>query len=63
MKIKFSTVTYFNKPVESKTLQFTIKYSIDVNCGTQQIYRFGPGVNFNVKYLQKHNLHTHKKGG
>ena len=54
MKIKFSTVTYFNKPVESKTLQFT-KYSIDIHCsGKQQIYRFGPGLNFNVKYLQKH---------
>ena len=39
----------FNKPVESKT-QFT-KYSINVNCGKQQIYRFGPGLNFNVKYL------------
>ena len=49
MKIKFSTVTYFNKPVESKT-QFT-KYSINVNCGKQQIYRFGPGLNFIVKYL------------
>ena len=49
MKIKFSTVTYFNKPVESKT-QFT-KYSINVNCGKQQIYRFGPGLNFNVTYL------------
>ena len=49
MKIKFSTVTYFNKPDESKT-QFT-KYSINVNCGKQQIYRFGPGLNFNVKYL------------
>ena len=51
MKIKFSTVTYFDKPVESKT-QFT-KYLINVNCGKQQIYRFGPGLNFNVKYLQK----------
>ena len=40
MKIKFSTVTYFDKPVESKT-QFT-KYLINVNCGKQQIYRFGP---------------------
>ena len=39
----------FNKPVESKT-QFT-KYSINVNCGKQQIYRFSPGLNFNVKYL------------
>ena len=53
MKIKFSTVTYFNKLIESKTLQFT-KYSIDLNCGKQQIYCFGPGLNFNVKYLQKH---------
>ena len=54
LKIKFSTVKYFNKPVESKT-QFT-KYSINVNCDKQQIYRFGPGLNFNVKYLhyQKH---------
>ena len=49
LKIKFSTVTYFNKPVESKT-QFT-KHSINVNCDKQQIYRFGPGLNFNVKYL------------
>ena len=48
-EIKFSTVTYFDKPVESKT-QFT-KYLINVNCGKQQIYRFGPGLNFNVKYL------------
>ena len=48
MKIKYSTVTYFDKPVESKT-QFT-KYLIK-NCGKQQIYRFGPGLNFNVKYL------------
>ena len=46
MKIKFSTVTYFDKPVESKT-QFT-KYLINVNCGKQQIYRFCPGLNFNV---------------
>ena len=49
MKIKFSTVTYFDKPIESKT-QFT-KYLINVTCGKQQIYRFGPGLNFNVKYL------------
>ena len=40
MKIKFSTVTYFNKPVKSKT-QVT-KYSINLNCGKQQIDRFGP---------------------
>ena len=38
MKIKFSTVTYFDKPVESKT-QFT-KYLINVHCGKQQIYAF-----------------------
>ena len=49
MQITFSTLTYFDKPVESKT-QFT-KYLINVNCGKQQIYRFGPGLNFNVKYL------------
>ena len=42
MNITFSTVTYFNKPAESKT-QFT-KYSINVNGGKQQIYRFGPGL-------------------
>ena len=36
LKIKFSTVTYFKKPVESKT-QFT-KYSINVNCDKQQIF-------------------------
>ena len=42
MNIKLSTVTYFNKPVESKS-QFT-KYSINVNCGKQQIYHFGLGL-------------------
>ena len=48
-KYNLYTVTYFDKPVETKT-QFT-KYLINVNCGKQQIYRFGPGLNFNVKYL------------
>ena len=48
MKIQFSTVTYFNKLVENKT-QVT-KYLINVICGKQQIYRFGPGLNFNFKY-------------
>ena len=48
-KLNFLQWQYFDKPVESKT-QFT-KYLINVNCGKQQIYRFGPGLNFNVKYL------------
>ena len=27
---------------------YITKYSINVTCGKQQIYRFGPGLNFNV---------------
>ena len=40
IKITFSTVTYFNKLVKSKTQQFT-KYSMDLNCGKQLRRCFG----------------------
>ena len=49
MIIKFSS-DIINIPVESKIQSLLLlKYSINVNCGKQQIYRFGPDLNFNVK--------------